>query len=201
MVYTGSDMRRVGLRIVYVGPAMSGKTANLEFLAAWAGCASKLSGAPPLEDPTRFFDHVTLQLAAFAGVEVRVDLLALPGGSIYTATQRAILTTADGFVFVADSSASAEVANLRAHARLMQLLASVGRSLDRVPHLYQWNKRDLEDALPVERLQARLNPEGAPSIEAIASRGIGVDETQMRLLHTVLTGSPADQTVSWQPHA
>jgi hypothetical protein len=64
-----------------------------------------------------------------------------------------------------------------------------------MPRVFQWNKRDLPAALPVERLRARLNPLGAPEFEAVAVQGRGVSETLRTICKAVLarlaTGAPA----------
>ena len=49
--------------------------------------------------------------------------------------------------------------------------------LERLPRVFQWNKRDLPVALPIESLRAALNPGGAPEFEAVACEGRGVSET------------------------
>ena len=69
---------------------------------------------------------------------------------------------------------------------MVEALKSMGRPLRDVPHVYQWNKRDLPDALPVSVMEKLLNPEGAPSIEAIAETGQGVMETQNAVLSAVV---------------
>ena len=108
------------------------------------------------------------------------------GQSFYITTRRAVLEGVDGVVFVADSSADREEANLNAREDLVESLHQRGRGLDQVPHVYQWNKRDLPRVLPVRVLERTLNPEGAPSFEAVAPAGVGVWETQNAIVNLVL---------------
>jgi hypothetical protein len=52
--------------------------------------------------------------------------------------------------------------------------------------VFQWNKRDVPVALPIERLQRALNPHGWPEFEAVASEGKGVSETLRAACKAVL---------------
>src|SRR5690606_31392491 len=93
---------------------------------------------------------------------------------------------ADGVVFVADSHPRREEANIDAMHSLRENLASYGRSLDDVPVVIQYNKRDLPDAMPLATMQRVLNPTGLPSLEASSLSGAGVLATQERVLQLVL---------------
>ncbi len=65
-------------------------------------------------------------------------------------------------------------------------MALTPAQLERIPRVFQWNKRDLPAALPVERLRAALNPGAAPEFEAVASEGRGVSETLRTICKAVL---------------
>lgn len=187
------------LKIVYYGPGLSGKTANLTALhdrmsAAQRGALVQLDTET---ERTLFFDYFPVVLGTISGFRVKVDFFTVPGQSFYTATRQAVLEGADGVVFVADSSARREDANLLSREDMVQTLESMGRKLDEVPHVYQWNKRDLPDALPVATLEKLLNPEGAGSGEAIANIGQGVKETQNQILQVVVAAIQAEMR---RPH-
>ena len=95
----------------------------------------------------------------------------------------------DGLVFVADSAPGKEQANRESLEDLSTNLVTLrlsGDQLRRLPRVFQWNKRDLPGATPVERLRAQLNPGGAPDFEAIASQGRGVSETLRSICKAVL---------------
>ncbi len=181
--------RLMTLKVVYYGPGLSGKTTNLKALhdAMNREQRGALVQLDTETERTLFFDYFPVVLGRIAGFRVKVDFFTVPGQSFYTATRKAVLEGADGVVFVADSSARREDANLLSREDMERTLESMGRSLDEVPHLYQWNKRDLPDAMPVDQLEALLNPEGAPSLEAIASEGTGVLETQKAILSSVVS--------------
>jgi signal recognition particle receptor subunit beta len=107
----------------------------------------------------------------------------------YRLSRRAVLQGLDGLVFVADSHPAREQANRESLEDLSTQLVTVGlapEQLQRLPWIFQYNKRDLPVALPLERLRAALNPSGAPEFEAVASEGRGVTETLRAACKSVL---------------
>ncbi len=186
--------RLMTLKVVYYGPGLSGKTTNLKALHQNTadGQRGALVQLDTETERTLFFDYFPVVLGKIAGFRVKVDFFTVPGQSFYTATRRAVLQDADGIVFVADSSRRREEANLQSRDDMIEALLGMGRKLEDVPHIYQWNKRDLPDALPTKTLAAMLNPEGATMIEAIASEGVGVMETQKAILTEVVKAIQAE---------
>jgi hypothetical protein len=85
-----------------------------------------------------------------------------------------VLNGADGVVFVADTQQARLEANLESLDDLNANLAEQGRKLSGLPHVYQWNKRDLPDLIALDELDRRLNLFGAPSLPTVATRGDGV---------------------------
>lgn len=180
--------REVGLKVVYYGPGLSGKTTNLAHLhrvypSEQRGDLVKLDTET---ERTLFFDYFPVALSSIGGFRVRIDFFTVPGQSFYRATRQAVLDGVDGIVFVADSSAAREDANLLSREDMVNSLAKKGLALGDIPHVYQWNKRDLPDAVSPGVLERLLNPEKAPSFTAVASAGVGVWETQEALVRQVL---------------
>ena len=189
--------RLITVKVVYYGPGLSGKTTNLrvlheDFPAEARGALVELDTET---ERTLFFDYFPAVLGRIGDFRVKVDFFTVPGQSFYHATRRAVLEGCDGIVFVADSSARREEANLQSRDDMADALDDVGRSLDDIPHVYQWNKRDLPDAVPVEWLQRDLNPEGAPSFEAVALEQVGVWETHTAILEGVFASLRARASV------
>ena len=176
------------VKIVYYGPGQSGKTTNLSWLH---GRYPEDQRGPLIQldtdtERTLFFDYFPATLGTLGRYRVKADLFTVPGQSFYNVTRRAVLAGADGVVFVADSAPRREEANALSLANLMENLASYGESAAKRPLVFQWNKRDVPGALSVARLEKRLNPEGRPSIPAVAHTGLGVVETQTAILAAVL---------------
>ncbi len=156
--------------IVYWGPGLSGKSTNLsvvrEVLAGRASDEGQSSQA--VEDAP---DRVLFDLGADSA---QLELFAPPGQAHHRLLRQEAFAEVDGVVFVADSSAAAVAVNLAALEELELLVASRHQELNELALVFQFNKRDLCDALEVSRLQELLNPSGRPSVEAIATRGVGV---------------------------
>jgi hypothetical protein len=110
-------------------------------------------------------------------MKVRLQLYTVPGQVFYNATRKLVLKGVDGVVFVADSQVAAEDTNIESLSNLKTNLAELGLSVDQVPVVFQFNKRDIRNIQPVEVLNEALNPDGAPFFEAAALHGVGVFET------------------------
>ena len=78
-------------------------------------------------------------------------------------------------------------ANLESMENLRTNLAEQGYSLDKLPHVIQYNKRDMPSVAPVEELRSLLNPNGMPDFGAIATSGEGVFDTLKAVAKLVLT--------------
>ncbi len=178
----------MSVKIVYYGPGLSGKTTNLlqlhqNYPDAQRGELVKLDTET---ERTLFFDYFPADLGTIGGYRLKADFFTVPGQSFYNATRKAVLDSADGIVFVADSTPDREEANLSTLDNMKENLASMGRSLADIPTVFQWNKRDVPGALPEKLLQRQLNAAGHPAVPAVAATGVGVWETQALILKAVL---------------
>ena len=170
--------REVDCRVVYCGADGAGKTANLEYLhkALDPDTRGQLITPGRGADRAYFFDFLTVDLGMVRGWRVRLHLYALPATAGSRDDRGRILQGADAVVLVVDSSPERQDANREALGTLQGDLEALDR--DGVPlATFQYNKRDLPDAVPVEALEERLNPSGVPHHEAVARRGDGVVET------------------------
>jgi len=174
--YTGGE---VNAKIVYYGPGLSGKTTNLEFIhdRTPEGSRGKMVSMKTQTDRTLFFDFLPLELGEINGYRTRFLLYTVPGQVYYNATRKLVLKGVDAVVFVADSSRGKLDENLESLRNLEQNLNEHGMSLDEIPWVVQYNKRDIGDAMAVADLDARLNPLRVPAYEAVATQGTGVYET------------------------
>lgn len=179
--------RTISLEIVYYGAGLCGKTINLVQVHSRVATAQRgeLIKLDTDTERTLFFDYFPLDFGTLAGHRIKIDFFTVPGQSPYAATRQAVLEGVDGIVFVADSDPSREEANLTSHEDMVTTLASRGRQLDQIPKVYQWNKLDLRRTIPVGVLERTLNRRGDPSVEAVASDGVGVWETQSRIVRAV----------------
>jgi len=179
MVVFNYSGREINTKIVYYGPGLSGKTTNLEHI--YSKTASHLRGKmvsmKTKADSTLFFDFLPIEGGEIAGFNIRFLLYTVPGQVYYNATRKLVLKGADAIVFVADSRAEELAADRESLKNLETNLSEYGKSLQDVPWVIQYNKRDLPTALPLEKLEQELNPARVPSFEAVATIGTGVYET------------------------
>jgi signal recognition particle receptor subunit beta len=173
--YTG---RELSGKIVYYGPALSGKTTNLEHIYGQtpADTRGKMVSMKTKAERTLFFDLLPISRGSIGDFNVRFLLYTVPGQVYYNATRKLVLKGADAIVFVADSQRSQLAANIDSLRNLRTNLLEYGMCLDDLPWVMSYNKRDMPDAMPIEELDRELNPYGVPSFPGVAVTGEGVFE-------------------------
>jgi signal recognition particle receptor subunit beta len=184
--------RELTIKLVYYGPALSGKTTNLQALhkAAAPGASGRLMTLETRDDRTLFFDLLPLTFKSQGGLAVRLKVFTVPGQVIHASTRRLVVQGADGIAFIADSQIAETQHNAEAFLDLKQNLKEHGLSLRQMPLVIQFNKRDMADVRTDEEI-AKLAAQGRePVYMAVATRGSGVVECFVGLLH--LTWSALD---------
>jgi hypothetical protein len=180
--------REINCKLVYYGPGLCGKTANLQFIYSKVTPTTrgKLISLATETERTLFFDFLPLELGSIRGFKTRFHLYTVPGQVFYDASRKLILKGADGVVFVADSQIERLEANIESLENLEANLAEQGQKMERLPFVMQYNKRDLPNIVPIEELQSTLNPRSVPWFEACAIKGTGVFETLKGVAKLVL---------------
>ena len=176
--------RELTIKLVYYGPALSGKTTNLQAIHKLVApdVAGRLMTLETQDDRTLFFDLLPLSVKSGKGLQVRVKLFTVPGQVIHNATRRLVLQGADGVVFVADSQRAETKANAASFVNLRQNLTEHGIEPATMPLVIQFNKRDLPEIRTDEEIDALAARGKEPVYKAVALRGTGVLETLMGLL-------------------
>jgi mutual gliding-motility protein MglA len=180
--------RELVFKVVYYGPGLGGKTTTLQHVHATAKPEHRgkmVSLATPV-DRTLYFDFLPIRVPHVRGMGVRLQLFTVPGQVHYNATRKLVLTGADGIVLVFDSQRAREDANLETLENLKDNLHAHGKSLSEVPHVIQYNKRDIYDVTPIEELERALNRHGAPSFATTATSGEGVYEALEAVTRAVM---------------
>lgn len=180
--------RELTLKLVYYGPALSGKTTNLAALHELVApdVAGRLMTLETKDDRTLFFDLLPLTVEASGGASVRIKLFTVPGQVIHDATRRLVLTGADGVAFIADSQRSETKSNAASFRNLRQNLKELRPAPASIPLVIQFNKRDLPDIQTDEEIDALAARGQEPVFKAVALRGVGVLETLLGLLDVTL---------------
>lgn len=175
--------RKMVLKLVYYGPALSGKTTNLlrlHDMLAQEG-RGELMVLDTTDDRTIFFDLLPFFIVALSGLKIKVKVYTVPGQVKHDATRKAVLQRADGVVFVADSQLGESANNFASFDNLEKNLAIVGLDIEKLPLVVQFNKRDLPDVVSDADIQHFWGPTGIPVFMASALTGWGVVETFARL--------------------
>jgi signal recognition particle receptor subunit beta len=171
--------REINVKIVYYGPALSGKTTNLQIIHKKTPDKSKsdMVSLATEADRTLFFDFLPIDLGKIRGFTTKIQLYTVPGQVYYNATRKLVLRGVDGIVFVADSSEKKMAENIESLNNMEENLAEYGYDLKTIPVVLQFNKRDKPDALPAEVLNQKLNRYNTEYQGAVANKGKGVFET------------------------
>ena len=180
--------REINCKIVYYGPGLCGKTTNIQYVynKVDPSTKGKLITLATEMDRTLFFDFLPLELGTVKGFKTRFHLYTVPGQVYYDASRKLILRGVDGIVFVADSQSARYDANIESLYNLHENLEEYKLNLQDVPFVIQYNKRDMDDVIPVDELEQELNPEKFPSYPAVAVRGDGVFDTLKAVAKGVL---------------
>lgn len=188
--------RRLTVKLVYYGPALSGKTTNLvrlhDLLAP--GMTGDMMTLETEGDRTLFFDLLPVGFTAPSGLLVKFKVFTVPGQVAHDGTRKAVLSRADGVVFVADSQKNQSVNNGASFDNLVANVGMLGMDLATLPLVVQFNKRDLPDIVGEEQVRTRWSKARWPLFFATALQGGGVLETFTALLGEVYAG--LDRTFS-----
>src|SRR6266403_1163033 len=170
--------REIQFKIVYYGPALCGKTTNLSYIHQRINPSNRgdLVSLATAADRTLFFDFLPLNAVVIKGFVTKFQLYTVPGQVIYNATRQLVLRSADGIVFVADSQWDKMEENVESFKNLQENLARQGASLDTLPYVLQYNKRDMPNSAPTHYLEFVLNNRRVrvPSFPVVATNGQGV---------------------------
>jgi len=179
MVELNHRDRVIKVKLVYYGPPVGGKTTNLQILhrSAAAKRRGELISINSAQDRTILFDLLPLRTPGFRGFDLRLQVLAVPGQAMYSATRRLVLKGADSLVFVANSALDRWEENIQSYREMTQNLISHRLDPLQMPLVLQYNKRDLPQVLEIEALDRALNIRHTDVVPAVAVRGEGVLET------------------------
>lgn len=187
MVQFNHAQREITLKIVYYGPALSGKTTNLQMIHQFLDPQSRgrLMSLDTEDDRTLFFDLLPLFFKSKTGFKVKIKLYTVPGQVMHTSTRRIVLSGADGVCFIADSQRAEAKANNDAWRSMMENLRQNGIGPDTIPIAIQFNKRDLPDVRTDAEIEEIRSKSKEPVFTAVAVRGDGVLETLFALMRLV----------------
>jgi signal recognition particle receptor subunit beta len=179
MVQFNLKQREITLKIVYYGPALSGKTTNLQVIHQVLDPDSRgrLMVLDTSDDRTLFFDLMPVFFKTQSGFTVKVKIFTVPGQVMHNSTRRVVLQGADGVVFTADSQKSLSKANKESWRDMANNLKINGLDLNEISMVIQFNKRDLPEVRSDDEIAEVARRGKEPVYKATAIRGKGVMET------------------------
>ncbi len=182
MVQINIAAREITLKLVYYGPALSGKTTNLQKLHEMldGSARGKMVTLDTTDDRTLYFDFLPVTFGTQSGMAVKLKLFTVPGQVMHKSTRKVVLAGADAVVFIADSQRASASANAYSWRDMEANLKSNGIDFEAIPKVVQFNKRDLPDIKPLEEIRAAWGD--VPTFPSVATRGEGVVETFRELL-------------------
>ncbi len=140
MIYNYAD-KILQVKIVYYGPAMSGKTTSIKSLFSYFNKEHSIKSIDSSVGRTLFFDFGVLQ---FKGTEWGIKFLiySATGQDFYASTRPATLNGVDGIIFIVDSQMECLKHNIRSWKELEFLF---GSDIYDIPIVVSLNKYDLFD--------------------------------------------------------
>lgn len=184
MVQFNHTQREITLKVVYYGPALSGKTTNLQMVHQLLDprFRGRLMSLDTADDRTLFFDLLPVFFKTESGLKVKIKLYTVPGQIMHQSTRRIVLSGADGVAFIADSQRSEAQANTEAWKSMLENFKQNNIEATQIPIVVQFNKRDLPHTRSDSEIDELRTKSKEPIFTAVAVRGDGVLETLFALL-------------------
>ncbi len=184
MSFVNYNNKEITVKIVYYGPALSGKTTCLRSIYGSDSITTKgkLITLDTDGDRTLFFDFLPLEIGKLGNYSLKIQLYTVPGQVAYDTTRKLVLQGSDGIVFVADSQVIMREQNIDSLQNLKKNLLLNNMSYEDIPVIFHFNKRDLKEILPLDSLNKDLNQQNKPFFPTIALDG----ENVLEGLHTII---------------
>jgi signal recognition particle receptor subunit beta len=167
------------IRVAYDGPPEAGKTTSLKALAGSLG--QKLHSPAEEYGRTLFFDWLDYTAGRFEGHQIRCQIVSVPGQPEFAQRRWRIVKDADVVVFVGDSTSTRILESMESLRLLSRFLERTSKPQAAV--IFQANKRDLANAMPMDELRKLVHGNGHGNsanigvVESVAADGTGIRET------------------------
>jgi signal recognition particle receptor subunit beta len=188
MAFVNYNNKEITAKIVYYGPALSGKTTCLRYIFNCDEIENKgkLITLDTDGDRTLFFDFLPLEIGKLGNYSIKIQLYTVPGQVAYDTTRKLVLQGADGVVFIADSQVVVREQNIESLTNLKKNLKLNNLQFDKIPLIFHFNKRDLKETLPINSLNKDLNPDNKSFFPTVATSGENVLEGLYAIIKLVI---------------
>jgi len=172
-----NDLEKIiNVKIVFFGPALSGKTTSLIALFNKFGKKDNVLSIESTVRRTLFFDYGTVTFRDKPW-KLKVHVYSTTGQDFYTITRPITLSAVDGIVFVADSQRIAYERNLISWHELTSLFQE---TLKKMSIVIAFNKQDLPDQFNTDDFLKEIDYSKYKNITTkytTATEGIGIIDT------------------------
>ncbi len=164
----------VVIRVVYDGAPMAGKSTSVRALGR--GLGGEVVSPAEVGGRTLYFDWLDYTGGLFEGRRIRCQIISVPGQATLAPRRRRLLETADVIVFVGDSTPAGFAGDRSYLGGLQTVLERI--SGPPVGIVFQANKRDHAEAVPLDTIRAMLQELGlrVGVVESIATESSGIRE-------------------------
>lgn len=177
--------KMIQTKVVYYGPAMSGKTTSIRSLFERLNILSRLESIETTSGRTLFFDYGPIEISHGEWM-LQIHIWSATGQDYYAETRSTVLSGTDGIIFVADSDPALIADNIRCWKELQGYFGT--KLMYEIPVVFALNKRDLPPIISRNDFQRALSLNGHHIIfETIATRGIHTLNVLQEILRRILT--------------
>ncbi len=179
--------KQIQIKIVYYGPALSGKTTSLKSLFNHFGKKDEVLSIESSIFRTLFFDYglISFQKEQW---NLKIHIYSTTGQDFYVVTRPITLSAIDGLIFVADSQKNAYERNVISWS---ELDAFFDKSLIHLPKVIAMNKQDLPQKFITAFFLKEIDfnkYENVKVIKTIALNGEGILDSFEEVLSQVFKG-------------
>ncbi|MHA1339880.1 MAG: GTP-binding protein [Promethearchaeota archaeon] len=175
--------KELKVKIVFFGPAMSGKTTSLKSLMKGYN-NNNLTSIETSTGRTLVFDFGTLTIKG-NDLDIKIMLLTATGQDFYASTRPSTIEMLDGIIFVVDSQYKLLEDNIRSWK---ELFLYFGERLYSIPIIICLNKQDLPNVIDSDLVVKHFdlqNYKKTKIIKTIASKGVGIKESFKSLMQFI----------------
>ncbi len=185
--------KSIGLKIVFFGPAMSGKTTSVRWLFTTMGCPDRLTSIENSLGRTMFCDYGTIPIPISGGWTVNAHIWTATGQDFYRATRNVVMTGTDGVIFVADAQRHLIDDNIASWRELLGMMEDSDRI---IPIVVLLNKYDISDPLPEPVFREAIGaPPSIPIFTSVAPKGVNILEAFQLLFQNAIRASLLSQSL------
>ena len=151
-----NSIRLIQFKFVYWGPGESGKTTNFlrlkekfHYLKLTGGYSIETTEGRTLWQDSVFFSFkFSVREKEY---DIIIQIVTCTGQERFLSTREYVLDGADGIIFVGDSNPDLIEQNKRSFRELINFT-----SQNHIPYIVQLNKRDLDNAVPIDDFKKQL---------------------------------------------